>query len=147
MKKNMIKKLPEALLFILISSISVPSCTYLNNGKCEQFRNGKFIFRPHDQHGDISFLITREDSIQTETEVGTEYYSKYRVHWIGDCKYELILLETSFPFPDSIQNIQKTVPFETEIITHAKEYYIFKSHRDGSIPMTDTMWVEKQKLQ
>ncbi len=141
----MTKKLPERLFLFFTSwtVVIIFSCATADSGNCGQFKNGKFIFRPHGQQGDVVFSISRQDSIQIETDKRTGYYSKLSVRWTDKCKYEAILLETTFPFPDSIQNIRRAVPLRTEIIIWTKDYYVFKSHRENSPIMTDTMWVEK----
>lgn len=132
-------------MFILISgtAILILSCVDDKSVDCEHFKNGKFIFRPQGKDGNMVFFINRLDSIQIETERQTGYYSKLRVRWTDKCKYEVILIETTFPFSDSIQIIRKTVPLKTEIIMSTKDYYVFKSHRENFFTMTDTMWAEK----
>lgn len=132
------------ILTALATAIMFFSCfSKTDSGDCGQFKNGKFIFHFRGQQGDVFFSISRQDSIQIETDNKTGYYSKLLVRWTENCKYEVILLETTFPFPDSIQEMRKTIPLKTEIINSTNEYNVFKSHRDNSPVMTDTMWVEK----
>jgi hypothetical protein len=129
------------LLIILILSIVSFSCSSKKELNCEQFKNGNFTF--HLKQGDVTFSIHRQDSIQIEKDTKTGLYSKLSVRWIDKCNYEALLLETTFPFSDSVQKIRKTIPFQTEIISTAKDYYVFKSHRGNSAVLTDTMWLEK----
>ena len=130
------------LLSVIGTIILFFSCSPTDNTDCEKFKNGNFVFKLHRQPGVVTY-ITRQDSIQTETDKQTGYFSKLRIRWTDKCKYELLLLETTFPFPDSIQNIRKTIPLKTEIISCSKDYYVFKSQRGNSLVMTDTLWVEK----
>ena len=118
-------------------------CGNKESGNCEQFKNGKFIFHLRLQNGEVFFTINRKDSIQMETDNHAGYYSKLLVKWTDKCKYETTLLETTFPFSDSIQKIRKTIPLKTEIISCTNDYYVFKTHRGNSPTMTDTMWVDK----
>ncbi len=130
------------LLFILTIT-SIFSCANSDRGDCGQFKNGKFILRLRGQQGDMVFHINRQDSIQMETDEQTDYYTKLRVRWTDKCKYEVIVLESTFPFPDSIQNSRKTIPLQAEIIAWAKDYYVYSAHRGNFPTITDTMWVEK----
>ena len=89
------------------------------------------------------FTINRQDTIQTELEDKTGYTTKLRVHWTDNCNYETSLIESTFPFPDSVQEIRRTMVLKTEIISTGSNYYVFKAHRDNSNFITDTMWVAK----
>ena len=128
------------ILLILFASFSASTDEPCD---CKKFTNGDFIYHLHGPKGDIFFSINRKDSIQTEKDKHSGYYSKLHVKWITDCKYEALLLETTYPFPDSVQHLRKTVPLEVEITACTKEYYIFEAHRGQSPSMTDTMWVDK----
>lgn len=141
----MIKRLLNKRFVPLTFGVVILFLSYKNEAPsgCEQFKNGKFIFLLRMQTGDVYFSINRKDSIQIETDKHTGYYSKLLVKWTDKCKYETTLLETTFPFPDSIQKRRRTVPSKTEIISWTKDYYIFKSHRENSPLITDTMWVDK----
>ena len=134
-------------LIVVVTLMTIFSCSTKNenNNNCEQFKNGKFVFHLHGlkSEDDILFSIERLDSIQTETDKKTGNYTKLRVRWTDKCRYETIVLESTYPFSDSVQNIRKTLPLKTEIISFTKEYYVFKSHRDSLYTMTDTMWVIK----
>jgi hypothetical protein len=109
---------------------------------CEQFRNGNFKFNPKGQMLGTTFLIERKDSIQIETETKTGNYSRLSVKWTGPCKYEVKMLETTFNYPDSIQNVRRTQAFKTEILSWTKDYYVFRSTRENTnFVLTDTLWV------
>jgi hypothetical protein len=130
---------------ILIGLPTTLCCKQFNKDKnCSQFQNGNFIYRIHFPQGDNIFHITRNDSIQTEVEEGTGKFSKLSIKWTGNCNFELKLLETSFDFPDSIQNIRKTIPLKGEILSWTNEYYIFKARRENTnFSLTDTIWFTK----
>ncbi len=131
------------LSLTLVIVILIFFCGRRETADCEQFKNGKFIFHLKVKNGDVFFSINRADSIQTETDKHTGYYSKLQVKWTGKCQFETTLLETTFPFPDSIQRIRKAIPLKTEIISSTNSYYVFKAHRENSPSITDTMWVDK----
>lgn len=70
--------------------------------------------------------------------------SKLAIRWTGECDYELRLLETTFDFPDSMQEIRESLPVKTKILSSAEDYYIFQTTRDNSdLVLTDTLWIEK----
>lgn len=118
-------------VFIIYFStlLCILSCSNNQKEDCKIYRNGKFIFQLSPQYGGNIFLIHRNDSIQIETDKETGFYSKLKITWINECTYEVLLLETTFPFNDSIQNIRKTIPMRSEIIVKEKEYYVFKAQR------------------
>lgn len=130
---------------LLLAAILLNASCQVKNARegCERFRNGKFIFKLKGQPFPVNFLIERKDSLQYETETISGKTSKLSVKWTGNCSYEMKMLETSFNLPDSIQRIRRTVPFNTEIISWTKEYYIFKSARGNAPALTDTMWISE----
>jgi hypothetical protein len=130
----------STLTVLIFSCVTSP-----DSGDCGQFKNGKFIFHLRGQNPgeDIYFSINRQDSIQMESDKKSGNYTKLRLHWTDKCKYETLVLESTYPFSDSVQNSRKTIPMKTEIIAWTKDYYVFSSHRGNSPTMTDTMWVEK----
>lgn len=121
------------------------SCSNNHKVGCEIYRNGNFIFRLSPQYGGNISLINRNDSIQIETDKETGFYSKLKIYWLDECTYEVLLLETTFPFSDSIQHIRRTIPMRAEILVKEKEYYVFKAQRKNSMVMIDTMWVDDSK--
>lgn len=131
------------LKFILLSLLLVISSfghVASTNKGCEQFKSGKYLFKLDSPGRYISFLIDRNDSIQTETEKSTGKYTKLSIKWVEPCTYEVKMLETTFDFPDSVQQIRKSTPTRTQIISWTNDYYIFKISRADYI-MTDTMWI------
>jgi hypothetical protein len=136
----MMKNQSKTFLLILLSIIFCIACKDQNQQKgCEQFKNGKFIYKGRN----VNFLIIREDSIQVEKQIGTAYYSKISIKWIDNCHYQAKLLESNFPYPDSIKKPRKKVVLTTEISSWTTKYYIYKSKIDmSSEVMIDTMWIK-----
>lgn len=148
------RRLSEKLFQILslICILLIFSCSSEKNkeenknteNSCAQFKTGNFLFHLRDKQGEFFFAINRNDSIQTERDEKTGNYSKLAIKWTDPCTYELKMIETTFPMPDSVQQIRKTKPFKTEILFFTKDYYIFKSQRfNSNYFITDTMWVGK----
>lgn len=114
------------------------------NSSCERFRQGKFRYHFRWQNEQTDFLIQRNDSVQTEMDLKSGETSKLAIRWTGECDYELRLLETTFDFPDSMQEIRESLPVKTKILSSAEDYYIFQTTRDNSdLVLTDTLWIEK----
>lgn len=130
----------KTFFLILFSIILCIACKDQNQKKgCEQFKNGKFVYKGRN----VNFLIIREDSIQVEKQIGTDYYSKLSIKWIDNCCYQAKLLESNFPFPDSIKELRKKVVLTTEISSWTDKYYIYKSKTDISTNvMIDTLWLK-----
>ncbi|MDO7847742.1 hypothetical protein Q5H92_15345 [Hymenobacter sp. M29] len=111
---------------------------------CQRFKTGHFQFRHHEPGFHFSSLIERTDSLQIERDEISGDISTLAVKWTGDCTYDLRLISSTKPFPDSIQHLRKTVPLHTEILGGTADYYLFKCYRDNSdLVITDTMWVRK----
>jgi hypothetical protein len=140
----MISKFLIPLIFTALPAILL--CKQSDQHKnCSDFKNGKFIYIVHLPEGDKIFHIVRNDSLQSEVEEGTGKFSHLFVKWTGNCDFELKLIETSFDFSDSVQNIRKTIPLKVEILSSTKNYYIFQAKRENTnFLLTDTMWIEKQ---
>jgi hypothetical protein len=136
----------KRLLFWILA-IGFISCDFVKQDKtCEKFKQGKFIYNSRNSQGQVDrqFLINRHDSIQTEVDNHSGKTSKILIKWTGNCSYELILIETTFNYPDSIQKIRKTVPLKIEILSSTNDYYIFQAKMDNSnFVMTDTLWFDK----
>jgi len=134
---NYIKSSITIILFFLYS------CNYTVKEKtCGQFKKGNFVFHFRGQDYQTDFLIDRADSLQIEVDKKSGKTSKLAIKWTGECNYEMKLLETTFDFPDSIQQLRKSKPLKTQILNWTKDYYVFQSKRDNSnFILTDTLWV------
>lgn len=129
------------LSFVLC--ILLLSCALHKNKGCRQFRSGSFEISTRIDGNKVTHSIVRENDIQTETDKRTGQYSKLSVKWIDECRYELLVIETTMPFPDTIQKMRRTIPLKTEIISWTNDYYVFKSYRENSPIFQDTLWVVK----
>jgi hypothetical protein len=121
------------------------ACIFSQKDKnCSQFRSGNFLYHFRGQQEDIYFSISRNDSIQTEINQRTGDVTKLAIRWTDNCKYELKLIESTAIFPDSIQNLRKSISVKNEIVSWTNDYYIFKAVREKSdLVLTDTLWLKK----
>ena len=128
-----------------LASLTVLSCAFSKDKKgCEQFKSGRFKFHPKGSPDDFYFSIQRNDSTQIEFDKNSGRSAKYSIKWTEECKYELLLLEISYSRTDAQNQISKTNPMKTEIISWANDYYVFRTTRDDTnLVLVDTMWVEK----
>lgn len=110
---------------------------------CSQLKTGSYRYHFRGQHANFFFSLDRNDSIQTETNEKTGSISKLAIRWTDKCKYELKFIESTESFPDSIQNIRKSIILKTEILSWTDRYYIFRSTRDDiDFVLKDTMWMK-----
>lgn len=122
----------------------VQSCVSGTNKDCQKHKDGNFIYRTKTNEGEVIFNITRKNSIQLETDRKTGYYSKYKVNWVSDCAYELLLEESTFPIIDNRLNLNKKAPLRVEFLSNTDDFYIFKAYRKDSSVLIDTIWVDQQ---
>lgn len=126
------------IIFSLVSSCSISK----KETDCSVYKTGNFKFIPRDGHGDFVFQISRTNSLQIETDPKSGKYSKLSIRWTDSCIYEVLVLQSTFRYSDTIEKIRRTIPMKTEILSGTKEYYVFKSTREKSnVVLTDTMWV------
>ncbi|MBK6836489.1 MAG: hypothetical protein IPG89_20405 [Bacteroidetes bacterium] len=130
-------------VFYLCIGFAVISCNSVgdSNTDCELYRKGNFKY--HWQG--MNFLVERNDSIQIEKIVGTNYIMKLKLKWIDKCKYEVVFLESNYPFSDSISVKQKTEPIEVEILSGNSIYYLYTAKRKSGKVVSDTVWVDYAK--
>jgi hypothetical protein len=120
-----------------------PQATPLTND-CRAFKNGTFVFRPQGGKTQWSYLITRTDTLQIEEEQPTGGRSVLAVKWLNDCTYQVRLVSSTIAFPDSIQQLRKTIPLTTQILQTTAHYYIFRSQRaPGDAAFIDTLWIHQ----
>jgi hypothetical protein len=82
--------------------------------------------------------------VQTETDLSTGYYAKYKVKWLNEYTYEVKnLFESSNPdFKDDAGNLKVPPPLKFEILLSEKDYYIFRIKARNISPIIDTIWVD-----
>lgn len=71
----------------------------------------------------MSFNITRNDSIQIETQIENKRISKWRIKWEGKCIYNITLIEDNYGY---YLKAKKKISYSYEIIEVAKDHYFFK---------------------
>lgn len=113
------------------------------NAGCSRFRTGNFLLAGE---GIDSFYIERTGAFQQEINHSTGTEKTYKVNWISDCEYELILRDTKRTYTperkeavlDSLSGILTTV----KIVETGDSYYLFEARKEGlSYRFPDTMWV------
>lgn len=127
--------LPMRCFFIVL--LFAGSCND-NESKpdCQRFRNGVF-FMASETEGTDDFLITRQDSIQSERNERTGEITMQKVRWIDPCRYELFRLTPYKPNPVDTgviaAELQKSrkIPLTAEIVETGKDYYIFEAKKEG----------------
>ena len=132
-------------LFSIVICLAILSAGFMTSiNDCNKFKIGTFKYHPKGQPDDFYFTIKRQDSLQIESDSKSDHSAKYLIHWTSSCKYELLLIETSYPHSDSLKKISKTIPIKTEILNSTNEYYVFRAKRDNSnFILVDTIWIQK----
>lgn len=138
--KNITDKLVS--VFIFCAFILTQSCSSGTNTDCQKHKNGDFIYRTKTIENEIIINISRQNSIQLETDRKTGYYSKFKVNWTSDCAYELLLEESTFPAKHIAPDSRKTDPLKVEILNSTDDFYIFKAYKKDSPVLIDTIWVD-----
>ena len=111
-----------------------------NTPGCEQFHTGKFSCR--SEPDGVEYLVTRNDSIQTEHDLSTGKIVNMKVKWTSPCSYELTFLSTNEFVTDPSQEYSKTHPLKVKIIKRTNNYYIYSATMAGvNLKMTDTLRV------
>ncbi len=77
---------------------------------CDYFKTGQF--RVSDEASGYEGMIERDDNYQTEYTKGSGHISKYKITWIDDCNYELLLEESNNPATKGYEEI----PFLVSIL-------------------------------
>jgi hypothetical protein len=127
-------------LFLLLPFTNILS-QYKNTQDCSRFRNGRFS--AHSELNNKTYKITRKDSLQIETEKETGYITEWKITWLDECEYHLLLIKDNYGLLKSGR--LKTIPaFNYKIIFTTEDYYIFENRYDNTKPiLTDTIWVIK----
>jgi hypothetical protein len=110
----------EILLIIMIFFASVSNSTG-QNPDCNKVKTGKF--KLIDSTLNLSYLIERNDSIQTETDLTTGEQSKFHVKWISECIYELEIISGN----KEVEAFYKDRNLKVEILAVTDNGYIYKA--------------------
>ena len=117
------------------------NCKLSKENKCNQFRTGDFEYRSNG----LLFEITREDTVQTESNKVTGDVARISIKWTDDCTYQLRLLESTAIYPDSINRLRMKSTVTVEITNWTDDYYIYKAKSDvADHLMEDTLWIKNR---
>jgi hypothetical protein len=132
----------------LVIATILTSC-FLKKDKldCERFHIGNFVYRKNSP--DSSIFMSRNNSIQTETDFKKSFILRERITWKGSCEYELNYLSRDPEFPAGLSEERKIfvdsiskIPLHTKIVAAGKDYYVFESKKEGFLmTFRDTMWI------
>jgi hypothetical protein len=115
-----------------------------NRNKCDQYRNGTFYYHFKIKEKISHYIMTRNDSMQIETNSESGNIAKYKIRWMDNCSYELKFIEGTEILPEKLLNLKKTMLIQTSILSGTKEYYLFKSKTNlNDLVLTDTIWLKK----
>jgi hypothetical protein len=67
--------------------ILMSGCIFSQKNDCLSFKTGKFELI--DEQNSLHYLIERNDSIQTETNLKTGQSSSFKIEWLNSCDYQL----------------------------------------------------------
>ena len=82
------------------------------------------------------YIIERTDSIQIETLLKTGDKSKFKVKWINDCEYELIIMEG----PEVIMKYYEGKTLAVRLTETFHDHYTFEARLKGTeIKMTQAL--------
>ena len=122
-------------IFYICLIFTIISCSYSYKKNCDSVRNGHFIFNSSSTKK--SYLIDRNDSVQYETRKENGRRWRFKITWIGECKYNLNYLDQDKGDTDEV--FFKELDFK--ILKVSKRYYVFSM----SVPnikkeLVDTIW-------
>ena len=84
----------KKLILVFFITLSITS-VLAQEHDCEYFKTGQF--RVADEKSGYEGMIERDENFQTEYTKGSNHISKYKITWIDDCNYELLLVESNNP--------------------------------------------------
>jgi hypothetical protein len=128
-------KLLISLSLLLFSNISGQN---QRTGDCTKFKNG--TFSTHSELTNKSYSITRKDSLQIESEIGSGKVSEWKVTWLNDCEYHMLLIKDNYGLLKS-PKLKRIPAFTYKIISTTDNYYIFENKYDNlKKSRIDTVW-------
>ena len=81
-------KIGLKIFFILLIPGLIPSIIFAQKQNCKSFKTGSFKLL---EASSPDYIITRNDSIQTESAKKSVISTDFYIRWIDDCNYELTL--------------------------------------------------------
>ncbi len=109
--------------FIFLWGFILTSSSQSND--CSSFRTGKF--KLVDDKNNKEYLIIRNDTIQTETDLKTLEVSTFKIVWESNCKYVLTIIEAR----QEIMDFYKNKKLYIDIIEIYDDGYKFSIKLDG----------------
>jgi hypothetical protein len=112
---------------------------------CSKYKTGSFLlyYKAPQRQDDITFTITRNQSIQTEINSKTGEILTYKIHWVDSCTYQLHFQKSSLDQPDADLINRIKFPLTVTLLAGTDDYYVFEAQREISKFRADTMWIKK----
>lgn len=118
--------------FVCLLLLTNLFCRQQADMDCKQFKSG--LLRFHAELNNMTYSIKRNSSRQFETELETGKQSEWKITWLNECEYKLILLKDNAGLLNSQQG--KPAPeFTYRIIGTTSDYYIFETRFAPSMPI------------
>lgn len=138
-------KLHSFLFVIALSVFLMYSFTLHKPASCSMYRKGVFYYHYYNGEKIKHFTITRNDTLQVETDDETGLSSYFKIRWLDSCVYEMRFINTTIM--KSSENIaeQRKMILTTTILGGTSDYYLFESKANISTSiLRDTIWLKKQ---
>jgi hypothetical protein len=132
-----------------IAAKTVSNCEYIKNNfpigivgekrtkqlnvKCEELRESKFYYltqRPDSQIQDTTFVSISKDKYLENMRDKTTY-SRSKINWKDNCKFELIFEESNDPFKKEM--FEKGQVFNYEIIDNQDDFFFLELEWKGKV--------------
>jgi hypothetical protein len=82
-------KMKNLILTYLLTTITVLCLAQTNTSECDKFKTGTFTYKEESFN---TVIITRTKKKQKEHDTKSGLKINFKIHWTGDCEYELILV-------------------------------------------------------
>jgi hypothetical protein len=93
---------------------------------CKQFKTGKFTLTEKERAG--TYIVDRDQSFQTETDVAKGVTIRFKVTWLSDCTYQLTIVEGQ----DEAMNSYRGKTLTVRILETYPDGYKFEVRMEGS---------------
>jgi len=146
------KELTESQIYEFgnkIAAKTVNNCEYIKNNfptgivgekrikqlnvKCEELRESKFYYltqRPNSQIQDTTFVSISKDEYLEKMRDRTTF-SRSKINWKGNCKFDLIFEESDDPFKKEM--FEKGQEFNYEIIANEYDSFFLEVEWKGKV--------------
>ncbi len=104
---------------------------------CKKFKTGKFTYKEESFN---SVIIKRTKNRQNEHDLKSGLKIKYKIHWTGDCEYELISLWSN----DQEVRKHKGSIIKVKILSTFNDSYEYIADYEGSITQYTVVRLQKQ---